>query len=228
MYKFFYGSPLVKRTPSFVNPIEIRQWNEFPIFTKPGYKGLKLPLDLRRRLTYAWLDNRKELMKPETVNPQYISKGGSDNPTFFMPLSSIDPKLVQDLEKFVESELKKWTNVQKLKHTATYGIREYTDGAILSNHVDRFDTHILSAIIHVGSILPREDWALLVQNRDTSPTEVIFNRDVDVVLYESATLIHGRPKPFQGDVYANMFVHFAPVNWMEDVVKKLPTTWPVL
>lgn len=32
----------------------------------------------------------------------------------------------------------------------------------------------------------------------------------DLVLYESATCVHGRPSTFQGNFYANAFVHYKP------------------
>jgi len=34
----------------------------------------------------------------------------------------------------------------------------------------------------------------------------------DLVLYESHSVIHGRPFPFEGDHYANIFVHFEPTG----------------
>lgn len=38
----------------------------------------------------------------------------------------------------------------KLKSSAIYGIRVYRRGSTLFNHVDRRDTHIISAIINVA------------------------------------------------------------------------------
>ena len=34
----------------------------------------------------------------------------------------------------------------------------------------------------------------------------------DMVLYESHSVIHGRPFPFKGNFYANVFVHFEPLG----------------
>lgn len=41
-------------------------------------------------------------------------------------------------------------------------------------------------------------------NRWQQPGEIIF--------YESASVIHGRPEAFQGDRFANIFVHFSPLE----------------
>lgn len=35
----------------------------------------------------------------------------------------------------------------------------------------------------------------------------------DLVLYESATCVHGRPSTLNGKFYANMFVHYRPVEY---------------
>ena len=45
--------------------------------------------------------------------------------------------------------MESWAGV-KLKNSAIYGIRVYRRGSTLVNHVDRSDTHIISAIINVA------------------------------------------------------------------------------
>ena len=34
----------------------------------------------------------------------------------------------------------------------------------------------------------------------------------EIILYESASVIHGRPEVFKGDLFANIFVHYAPLD----------------
>ena len=34
----------------------------------------------------------------------------------------------------------------------------------------------------------------------------------EMLLYESATLIHGRPFPLEGRIFANAFLHYKPLN----------------
>ena len=39
----------------------------------------------------------------------------------------------------------------------------------------------------------------------------------DLLLYESARLLHGRPSPLDGESYANIFVHYMPkTGWRVD------------
>lgn len=47
--------------------------------------------------------------------------------------------------------MESWTGV-RLKSTACYGVRLYFRGSVLATHVDRVDTHVVSAIINVAQV----------------------------------------------------------------------------
>ena len=49
----------------------------------------------------------------------------------------------------MQHEMEAWSG-RALKHTAIYGIRIYQRGSILYNHVDRVNSHVISAVINVG------------------------------------------------------------------------------
>jgi prolyl 4-hydroxylase len=52
---------------------------------------------------------------------------------------------------------------------------------------------------------------LEVYGHDGKATNVTMEPG-DMVLYESHSVIHGRPFPFKGNFYANLFVHFEPIG----------------
>ena len=56
--------------------------------------------------------------------------------------------------------LEKWIDAPlgSLSHTSTYGVREYTRGAVLRRHVDKLSTHVVSAIINVAQGGIDEQW----------------------------------------------------------------------
>jgi len=90
-----------------------------------------------------------------------------------------------------------------------YGIRVYTNGSTLMPHVDRASTHVLSVIVHIADSGMRAPWHLQLddlhgerQRVPLAPGQLLF--------YESARCMHGRPEPLEGDSYANMFFHFKP------------------
>ena len=84
----------------------------------------------------------------------------------------------------------------------------YTHGSILAPHVDR-DPLISSAIINVGQDVD-EDWPLEVYDHEGWAHNITMTPG-DVVLYESHSVLHGRPFPLKGKYYANIFVHFKPL-----------------
>jgi len=45
--------------------------------------------------------------------------------------------------------MERWSG-KRLKKSAIYGVRVYRRGSMLHNHVDRSDTHIISAIVNVA------------------------------------------------------------------------------
>ena len=102
-----------------------------------------------------------------------------------------------------------WSGV-KLKHTATYGVRRYTNGSWLTSHVDRFNTHVISAIINLGQSVS-EDWPLYIKDNDGEDHGVVLAPG-EMVWYESARAVHGRPQPFRGEYYDNLFIHFSPAG----------------
>ena len=86
-------------------------------------------------------------------------------------------------------------------------------------HLDRIDTHVLSVIIHIDKKV-NKDWPLVIFDRDRKKKYRIYlDKKTDMVLYESVTLVHGRPYPLEGDYYANLFIHFKPQGWNKYVRK---------
>ncbi|KAJ1454435.1 hypothetical protein M885DRAFT_566188 [Pelagophyceae sp. CCMP2097] len=104
--------------------------------------------------------------------------------------------------------LEAWTG-QKLKPTSLYGIRVYGQGAILASHVDRLPL-VTSAIIQVAQDVD-EPWPVEVVGHDGKAFNVTLEEG-DMALYESHTVLHGRPNPLKGRAFANIFVHFIPVD----------------
>ena len=69
----------------------------------------------------------------------------------------------------------------------------------------------VSGIINVAQDV-REDWPLLIMGHDNQFHNVTLAPG-DIVFYESAKLLHGRPTPLEGAYYANIFIHFNFPSW---------------
>merc|ERR1712174_29093 len=107
-----------------------------------------------------------------------------------------------------EEHIRDWTG-KNLKTTSLYGIRVYEEGAILATHVDRLPL-VSSAIINVDQDVD-EPWPLEVIGHDGKAYNVTMEPG-DMVLYESHSVLHGRPFPLKGRFFANLFVHFEPTG----------------
>ena len=57
-----------------------------------------------------------------------------------------------------------------------------------------------------------EDWPLTVVDHQGRPEKIVL-KPGQMVLYESATIPHGRQFPLNGDFYDNLFVHFVPLAY---------------
>ena len=107
-----------------------------------------------------------------------------------------------------KSTIEQWTGME-LKPTSMYGIRMYTEGAVLSPHADRLPL-VSSCIINVDQDVD-EPWPLEVYDRQGNAVNVTMEPG-DMVLYESGSLIHGRPFSMKGRFFANIFIHFEPTG----------------
>ena len=181
---------------------------DIPALTHEGFKKVPIPSGLYQKIL-AFYNKGRVNASPEfdpkekgTHLSNYIMSNESDFPTEMIQLSDQMKQVIFD---DVEKVLIDWTG-RKLAPTYCYGIRTYNRGAVLKKHIDGFETRIVSAILNVDQQVD-EDWALQIDDHDGNEHEV-FLKPGEMALYESATLRHGRVKPFNGDYFSNLFVHF--------------------
>ena len=117
-------------------------------------------------------------------------------------------RLKQKIWDAAKDTISEWTG-QELTQCSLYGVRIYYEGSVLAPHVDRLPL-VSSAIINVDQDVD-EPWPLEVISHD-GRAENVTMEPCDMVLYESHSVIHGRPFPLKGRYFANIFVHFEPVG----------------
>ena len=79
----------------------------------------------------------------------------------------------------------------------------YQDGSILRMHVDTANTHVISAIINVDQNVD-EPWPLLILDHEENEHWITMEPG-DMVLYESAKALHGRPSTYLWISYLIVF-----------------------
>lgn len=164
-----------------------------------------------RSLLLPFYDERKK----DSMIPHGVIAGGYTN-NHIVDFDKIDLDRFRQVHREIVKEMKQvlqwWTRL-RLKHTSTFGIRIYRRDSMLIDHVDRMDTHLASAVLQVHQeVDDHGGWPLEVLLPDGNVGEVYLQAG-QMVLYEGAWLRHGRPMRFRGHEFANVFSHFAPLDW---------------
>ena len=115
--------------------------------------------------------------------------------------------------------MEEWVG-QPLERSWGYGVRSYGPGSWLHMHRDRFDTHVVSCIVHVAD-QSNEPWPLDFIDHDAEHHRVVFKPGT-MLFYESLCP-HGRASEFDGEFYRNMYFHWRPKAWDPEPYQQLKT-----
>ena len=162
-------------------------------FTTLGYAKMDTPAETHKILT-AYLEKFQynldsENWASQTVVNHWQAPTDVHNVELFMPLEDR-----QTIRQQVQEQVEKWSGVP-LTPVSMYGIRVYRKGSIFAPHVDRLPL-VLSAIINVEQEQEGEDWPLQVIGHDGQVANLTLKAG-EMFLYESHSVIHGRPYPLK-------------------------------
>jgi hypothetical protein len=180
-------------------------------YTEIGFKKFTLDPVLYAEILKFYNEN-KHMSTPEQWPRANTYVNSWDSPTMMVSFENnrlrgglnLKQKIWDSLQTVVEA----WTG-KKVIPTSLYGIREYKRGAVLATHVDRLPL-VSSLIIQVAQEVD-DPWPIEVYSHQGKAYNVTM-KPGEAVLYESHTVLHGRPFPFNGTNYANIFVHYIPTD----------------
>jgi prolyl 4-hydroxylase len=183
-------------------------------FTATGFTKRRVPDELRRVLEAFWEENSENgFLEAEQVSPYHNT--WITNPSLVnlhdTTLIGGGAELAASVFDAVRPIVEEWTGMRQ-SATSVYGIRVYLNGSILAPHVDRWPL-VSSVIINVAQDV-ETPWVLEVYDHDGRAHNVTME-PWDMILYESHSVIHGRPFPMDGAYFANAFVHFEPIGPLE-------------
>ena len=189
-----------------------------PRFNKVPFKKIKLHDKLYSDLYDEYSDmNFDTKLSEVNYHPEYGRCVGGTSNIKTEPYLMKD-EISEDFRKkgydILTPIMEEWTGIE-LTPSWAYGIRSYPDGSVLGLHRDRINTHVLSCIIYVDKKSSR-NWALDFYDHEYNHHEVFFEKG-DVLLYESLC-VHGRQTPFEGEYYRNMYFHWRPSVWEEQII----------
>jgi prolyl 4-hydroxylase len=181
-------------------------------YTNTGFMKIRAPKEVYDLLINHWNMNHKyEISEAWGAGNIYVNHW--ESPTYMTSVEDTKlrgggAQLKQKIWDAAKTTIEQWTGMEQ-KPTSMYGIRKYTNGAVLAPHVDRLPL-VSSCIVNVDQDVD-EPWPLEVYDRNGNAVNVTMEPG-DMVLYESGSLIHGRPFPLKGRYYANIFIHFEPTG----------------
>ena len=177
-------------------------------YTHAGSARVDAPQVVEKLLTEVWEAHKGE-QTPELWEKGNIYVNHWESQTSMVDIGRyLSEERMWQIVDEVQSVLEAWTK-QALVLTSVYGIRVYKDGAVMAPHVDRLPL-VSSAIINVAQDVD-EPWVLEVIGHDGKAHNITTNPG-QMVLYESHSVIHGRPFALNGRYFANVFVHFEPLG----------------
>jgi hypothetical protein len=199
--------------------LNLNQPHKVPRFTTEGFALRKMPENVHAMLQqHVRRQFERQVVEPWPKGDSYVNFW--ETPTTMMYLQPSQQKLINDalkpiLEEWIRGYDQYYSGDKELKPTSCYGVRLYKEHNFLRHHVDRVQTHAVSAILHIDSHGLAQPWPLEIWDHERVLHR--FNLTAgDMVLYESASCIHGRPSRLVASSddawYANSFVHFAPKN----------------
>lgn len=143
--------------------MNLRQPPSMMNYTELGFAKVAAPKKVVTALQKFWKDNHGN-ESPEEWDEGNTYTNHWEAPTFMLNID--DSKFTgggSKLQKLIwdgaKRQLEEWTG-EKLQPCSLYGIRKYTEGAVLAPHVDRLPL-VTSAIINVAQDLD-EPWVSVV------------------------------------------------------------------
>lgn len=178
---------------------------DIPLLSTTGFKKQLVPHDIWAAIQqiYGVLKGHERTEHFEGMD-QFIRSSSGQHPAHLLSMELL-PAIRDELLAEFGTVFRDWVKVPIAPH-CLYGIRSYKAGATLSPHVDRVSTHHVSAIVCVDKSVTK-DWALDFCDHQGVWHE-IFLEPGEMLLYESAVCQHARFKPFEGEFYNNLFVHY--------------------
>ena len=197
-----------------------------PNYTEFGWGLMRGPESTWKEL-YDFLHERLPTLTRQEGSEAAIETDPNHRP-LYAPISNLSNMRATKILKELQPILEAWSGIELVPSTA-YGLRVYRNTSKLFMHVDRRDTHVISAIFHIDHDKESEPWPLAIESFDGTTVEVSLEPG-DMLLYESSKCMHGRPRQFNGRFYTSLFVHYAPKEPNDDTVSerihyRIPPHW---
>jgi prolyl 4-hydroxylase len=176
--------------------------NELPPLLEKGYIIKTLPKELFNQVDNLYQKSKK--FTREERKDEALSVTGKSELSLVSRFGYLRDNLMNDLLPLHEEVFK-----VSLIPEVMFGVRTYFNGSMLGMHYDKFVTHHVGSIICVDKDLNgADDWPLHLIDYQ-GKEQLIYLNVGDIVFYESAKLLHGRPTPLEGNSFSILMYHLS-------------------
>ena len=176
-------------------------------YTEVGFKKVKVPEGIWKDILKFWEQNKMQ-EKVEVWPRGSTYTNNWESPSFMINFEDLNLRGGWNLKRRILSAvrpiLSEWTGGKELMDKSLYGIRIYKDNAVLATHVDYLPL-VSSCTINVAQDVD-EPWPLELYSHDGKAYSVSMEPG-EMLLYESHTVLHGRPFPLKGRYYLSTIAH---------------------
>jgi len=199
-YKTILTKWIRERTAGVMHTKQSREY--IPGYTPTGFMKTNIPPAL-----FQMLKAHQDIHADQAVE-EYVPGGFLQNPGAHPShMIHMPPTMRTEILDSMLPVCEQWCGTE-LEPVRTYGIRRYVRGTTLRPHADTKSSHVISATLTIDQKVD-EPWPLQIEDHYYRRHEVVLEPG-EMLLYEGARLVHGRPTPLAGDYYNNAFVHYRP------------------
>jgi prolyl 4-hydroxylase len=169
----------------------LRQPSSMQNYTDLGFKKIRTPPAVWKLIQDFWEKNKDNKMMTENWPKGNTYVNHWDSPTYMISVE--DSKLrggghiiKQAIWDAAKDTVQEWTG-EELTECSLYGVRVYTEGAVLATHVDRMPL-VSSAIVNVAQDVD-EPWPIEVYGHDGKAYNVTMEPG-DMVLVSTLMEVH--------------------------------------
>jgi len=181
-------------------------------YTDVGFKKIQAPPRVAQLVRTFWEQNKDKQRVPEIWPVGNVYTNHWDSPTTMLSVDDTGLRgsgyaFKKSIWDAARSTISTWTGGQDITPVSMYGIRVYHNNSLLVPHVDRLPL-VASAMVNVAQDV-EEDWPMEIYDHSGRAHNVTL-RPGEMLLFESHSVLHGRPFPLKGKFYAMLFMHFEP------------------
>eukprot|EP00928_Gymnodinium_smaydae_P078353 TRINITY_DN6222_c1_g2_i1.p1 TRINITY_DN6222_c1_g2~~TRINITY_DN6222_c1_g2_i1.p1 ORF type:complete len:744 (-),score=142.00 TRINITY_DN6222_c1_g2_i1:141-2372(-) len=192
-----------------------------PRFTALGWKRVSVPRYLHEPVAQWYESQRYRMVAEDWPSLDDVGCNNNyDNDDFLIPHDEAAP--VMALGNWIREQLQQWTGMEVDPTWKTYyGARLQHRGSTCALHVDATETHVMSATYNIAQKGLKGAWPLAFVEPG-GHVEQAVQQPGDVVFYEGASGMHGRPRPLDGEEFVSIYFHWRPKDWKARLQKSLP------